>query len=165
MKRDLIHQHPTKAATDAGLSSGLHRLNPSKHFDQPDTEIWVANVTVAKLPKAAPLKAASVIVTKSKNTVTAVDRAGKVVAQFPCTSGSDHDPLPMGEWKVKDIVDNPPSYYSPDLFWNSVDHPTHERRERGEHGELVAVLGERFRRVDVRRGCADVPGHERRVNV
>jgi lipoprotein-anchoring transpeptidase ErfK/SrfK len=58
-------------------------------------------------------------VSKSQNTITAIDRAGKVLAQFPCTSGSDHDPLPVGDWKVKDVVNNPPFYYNPDLFWNA----------------------------------------------
>lgn len=100
----------------------LHRLNPSKRFDQPGTEIWVPSVGVAKLPKAA-----SIIVSKSLNTVSAVDRAGKILAQYPCTSGSDHDPLPVGEWRVKDIVDNPPFYYSPDLFWNAVDDATQSK--------------------------------------
>jgi lipoprotein-anchoring transpeptidase ErfK/SrfK len=94
----------------------LHRLNPNKHFDQPDTEIWVPDVD-----SPAPGKAASVTVSKSENTVTALDEAGKIIAQYPCTSGSDHDPLPIGEWKVKDIVDNPPFYYNPDLFWNADD--------------------------------------------
>jgi lipoprotein-anchoring transpeptidase ErfK/SrfK len=100
----------------------LHRLNPNKHFDHSDTEIWVPSIDVAKTPKAH-----SIIVSKSKNTVTALDRAGKVLAQYPCTSGSDHDPLPVGEWKIKDIVDNPPFYYSPDLFWNSADDPTQSK--------------------------------------
>jgi lipoprotein-anchoring transpeptidase ErfK/SrfK len=92
----------------------LHRLNPHKRFDEPGTEIWVPNVDVE-----TPAKAARLIVSKSENTVTAQDRAGAILAQFPCTSGSDHDPLPIGDWKVKDIVDKPPFYYNPDLFWNA----------------------------------------------
>lgn len=100
----------------------LHRLNPNKPFDQPGTEIWVPSIDVTKLPRAA-----SIIVSKSQNTVSPVDRAGKVLAQYPCTSGSDHDPLPIGEWRIKDIVDNPPFYYSPDLFWNAADDPTQSK--------------------------------------
>jgi lipoprotein-anchoring transpeptidase ErfK/SrfK len=92
----------------------LHKLNPKKPFDQPGTEIWVPDV---KSPPTS--KAASLTVSKSQNTITAIDRAGKVLAQFPCTSGSDHDPLPVGDWKVKDVVNNPPFYYNPDLFWNA----------------------------------------------
>ena len=94
----------------------LHKLNPRKPFDQPDTEIWVPDVNMP-----VPLKAASVTVSKSMNTVTALDSDGKVLAKFPCTSGSDHDPLPLGEWKVKDVVYNPPFYYNPDLFWDADD--------------------------------------------
>lgn len=92
----------------------LHKLNPQKPFDQPGTEIWVPDVNMP-----VPLKAASVDVSKSQNTVTAFDADGKILAVFPCTSGSSHDPLPLGEWKVKDIVNNPPFYYNPDLFWNA----------------------------------------------
>lgn len=92
----------------------LHRLNPGKSFEA-NTEIRVPDVSEPE----TLARAASVTVSKSKNTVTVLNAEGKIIAEYPCTSGSDHDPLPIGEWKVKDIVPNPPFYYNPDLFWNA----------------------------------------------
>ena len=31
------------------------------------------------------------------------EAGGKLVAQFPVTTGSSHDPLPLGNWKVHDL--------------------------------------------------------------
>ena len=41
----------------------------------------------------------------------------------PVTSGSSHDPLPIGEWKVNVVSLNPPFNYNPDLFWDA--DPSH----------------------------------------
>jgi len=35
------------------------------------------------------------------------------------TSGSDHDPLPLGNWVVTSVVRNPTYNYNPDLFWDA----------------------------------------------
>ena len=92
----------------------LHKLNPNKHFDQPETEIMVPNVETRQAAKAA-----SVVVSKSAGTVSALDGQGKILAQFPATTGSDHDPLPIGDWKVTTIRHDPEFYYNPDLFWDA----------------------------------------------
>jgi lipoprotein-anchoring transpeptidase ErfK/SrfK len=92
----------------------LHKLNPNKHFDQPDTEIIVPNVETRP-----DVKAVSVVVSKSKGTVAALDGRGKILAQFPATTGSVHDPLPIGDWKVTTIRHDPEFYYNPDLFWDA----------------------------------------------
>jgi lipoprotein-anchoring transpeptidase ErfK/SrfK len=52
-------------------------------------------------------------------TVTALDANGKVLAQYPATIGSEHDPLPVGDWKVTSILHDPPFFYNPDLFWDA----------------------------------------------
>lgn len=46
---------------------------------------------------------------------------GTVVAQFPVTMGSTHDPLPYGQWKVTTYAFLPPFHYQPDLFWDAKD--------------------------------------------
>jgi lipoprotein-anchoring transpeptidase ErfK/SrfK len=43
----------------------------------------------------------------------------------PVTSGSDKDPLPLGEWAVTVVVRNPPFNYNPDLFWDA--DPAHAK--------------------------------------
>jgi lipoprotein-anchoring transpeptidase ErfK/SrfK len=92
----------------------LHKLNPNKPFDQAETEIMVPGVSIA-----IKAKAASVVVSKSERTVTALDFRGKVIAQFPASTGSEHDPLPIGDWKVTTIHNNPTFSYNPDLFWDA----------------------------------------------
>jgi len=53
------------------------------------------------------------------------DSAGRIRFFAPVTSGSEHDPLPAGEWKVTSIDRNPVFHYSPDLFWDA--DPTHSK--------------------------------------
>ena len=99
----------------------LQRLNPGKEFNQAGQEILVPNVEAqAPLPKAA-----KIIVDRSDSTVTLVDAAGKTLAQFPASTGSQHDPLPVGDWKVKGVAKNPVFHYNPKLFWDA--NPTHAK--------------------------------------
>jgi lipoprotein-anchoring transpeptidase ErfK/SrfK len=75
----------------------------------------VPNVaTLSELPKAV-----KVIVDGSDHTLSVVDASGKVVAQFPATTGSKHDPLPLGVWKVQGVARNPEFHYNPKLFWDA----------------------------------------------
>jgi lipoprotein-anchoring transpeptidase ErfK/SrfK len=60
----------------------------------------------------------TVVVSKNAGTL-AVERGGKVVFFAPVTSGSEHDPLPIGEWKVKGVSRDPSFHYNPDLFWDA----------------------------------------------
>ena len=53
------------------------------------------------------------------------DSSGRVVMYAPVTTGSEHDPLPIGEWKVNGIQFNPKFLYNPDLFWDA--DPSHSK--------------------------------------
>ena len=44
---------------------------------------------------------------------------GVVIAQFPASMGSQHDPLPIGNWKIKGVGRNPVFRYNPKLFWDA----------------------------------------------
>ena len=37
----------------------------------------------------------------------------------PVTTGSQHDPLPIGKWKVTGVQQMPAFHYNPDLFWDA----------------------------------------------
>ena len=68
---------------------------------------------------AAPTaRAARVLVSKNRGVVQAVAADGKVLASFPATIGSEHDPLPLGEWKIQDVLRNPVFHYNASLFWD-----------------------------------------------
>ncbi len=92
----------------------LQKLNPGSGFDRAGEEILAPNVLVPP-----PEKAASILVSKSRHSVTALDAGGKVLSRYPATSGSEHDPLPIGKWKILGVGRNPSFHYSPDLFWDA----------------------------------------------
>jgi lipoprotein-anchoring transpeptidase ErfK/SrfK len=93
----------------------LESLNPGKKLDLAGEIIRVPNVGGAsELPKGS-----RVIVDQSELTVTLVDADDRVIAQFPATTGSSHDPLPLGDWKIKGVARNPVFHYDPELFWDA----------------------------------------------
>lgn len=98
----------------------LKKLNPGKAFAAGDQIIVPNVIDTQALPKAA-----KVVVDKSDATVSLVDASGKTYAQFPATMGSEHDPLPLGEWKIKGVAKNPTFHYNPALFWDA--NPTHAK--------------------------------------
>jgi lipoprotein-anchoring transpeptidase ErfK/SrfK len=92
----------------------LKKLNDGKGFTA-GTKITVPNVAgTAPLPKAD-----HVVVDKSDASVSLVDADGEVYARFPATSGSEHDPLPIGDWKLNGVARQPTFHYNPDLFWDA----------------------------------------------
>jgi len=126
----------------------LQRLNPTARFEAGET-IVVPNVAPMVLPverpkfeapqRGAPAggRAATtpadkpvkpdvlVTVSKSASALTVTDEGGKVVFYAPVTTGSEHDPLPIGEWKVNGTQFNPTFRYNPELFWDA--DPTHTK--------------------------------------
>jgi len=92
----------------------LQKLNAGQSVGRAGATLMVPNVATPPLPKAA-----RVIVEKGESAVQLVDETGKVYAQYPATLGSEHDPLPIGEWKVEGVQHNPPFHYNPDLFWDA----------------------------------------------
>jgi len=92
----------------------LEKLNPGIRFAAGST------ITVPNVAGGAPLpKADHVRVDKSDSSVSLVDAGGKVFARFPATSGSEHDPLPVGDWKINGVAREPTFHYNPDLFWDA----------------------------------------------
>ncbi|WP_332257330.1 L,D-transpeptidase family protein [Aerolutibacter daejeonensis] len=92
----------------------LRRLNPAADFAAGQAIVVPNVLDLGPLPKAA-----SVVVDRSESTVALVDAAGKVYAQFPASTGSDHDPLPVGEWKINGVAHEPTFHYNPELFWDA----------------------------------------------
>ena len=78
-------------------------------------------------PAAAsrPTGPVTVIVSKEKSTLTVQNAEGKVILHAPVTSGSEHDSLPLGEWKVTGTQKDPTFYYNPALFWDG--NPAHAK--------------------------------------
>lgn len=71
--------------------------------------------------QAPPPTKPDVVITVSKATraMTVTSAEGATVFYAPVTTGSEHDPLPIGEWKVNGAQRNPTFHYNPALFWDS----------------------------------------------
>lgn len=92
----------------------LKTLNPGVDLGKAGSEIQVPNIAVSPLPKAA-----KVVIDKSDSTLRLFDAQSKVYAQFPVSSGSKHDPLPIGQWKILGTSRDPTFQYNPKLFWDA----------------------------------------------
>jgi lipoprotein-anchoring transpeptidase ErfK/SrfK len=77
-----------------------------------------------------------IVVDKSEGLLKVMDKDDKLVAQFPVTTGSGHDPLPIGNWKVTTYAYNPPFHYQPDLFWDVDDGKQDQKLPPGPNGPV-----------------------------
>jgi lipoprotein-anchoring transpeptidase ErfK/SrfK len=140
----------------------LKRLNPAATFASGET-LKVPNVNVIAMPDATPATAAAakapapasgaakapaaaakapavtVTVSKSTSAATVTDASGKVIFYAPVTSGSEHDPLPIGKWAVTAIVRNPTFNYNPDLFWDAEAKDVKAKIPAGPNGPVGVV--------------------------
>ncbi len=113
----------------------LESLNPGQTFMQAGASITVPNVTPSDpLPVTNGKPAAAVsgtpsgvqiVVTKKTSALTVEDSDGRVLFFAPVTTGSQHDPLPIGTWKVTGVQRMPVFHYNPDLFWDA--SPEHSK--------------------------------------
>jgi lipoprotein-anchoring transpeptidase ErfK/SrfK len=93
----------------------IEKLNKGKNLAQAGEQIMVPNV--AGTPALPP--AAKIVVSKEGRVLTLYDAGGRLLAQYPASSGSEHDPLPIGTWKVEGVSRNPVYHYNPKLFWDA----------------------------------------------
>jgi lipoprotein-anchoring transpeptidase ErfK/SrfK len=94
----------------------LQQLNHGIAFDKAGAVIQVPNVDRPLLTKTPGM---SIRVSKSRQAVQAIDAGGNVLATYPATIGSVHDPLPIGKWKINGVEWNPKFNYNPGLFWDA----------------------------------------------
>ena len=116
----------------------LKRLNPAARFVEGE-RIEVPNVKVVSSAEANPVPGIVVRVSKQPSVLTVTDAAGKVLMHAPVTSGSQHDPLPIGSWTVTAVARNPPFNYNPDLFWDADPKHAKARIPPGPNGPVGVV--------------------------
>jgi lipoprotein-anchoring transpeptidase ErfK/SrfK len=110
------------SSAEEGLGEKFHvspallaKLNPGKSLKRAGEQILVPSVHGAPaLPKAA-----KVVVSKEARILMLLDADGKQIAQFPASTGSEKDPLPIGNWKINAVAPNPVYNYNPKLFWDA----------------------------------------------
>ena len=98
----------------------LERLNPGVAWDRVGENVVVPNVGGIPVSKAE-----TVVVDEEGLAVWTLDRDGKAVTRYPASLGSEHDPLPIGQFEVKGVSRNPTFSYNPDLFWDA--DPSHAK--------------------------------------
>lgn len=94
---------------------GNDRIDPARLDGDRD---WQATLAMLGVGTEQP-RAERIVVSKSKGTLRAYDKGDRLVAMFTVTTGSEHDPLPLGKWKVNGVSRNPKFHYNPKLFWDA----------------------------------------------
>ena len=94
----------------------LSDLNPDKELSQAGQTITVANLGSDKLSDTI----ARLEVDKSRQTVRALSKDGKLLAYFPASVGSEEKPTPSGELKVVSIEADPTYRYNPKYKFKGV---------------------------------------------
>jgi lipoprotein-anchoring transpeptidase ErfK/SrfK len=147
---ELTERYHTTKATLIALNSATTPLKPGQTIkvpnvrpaatDYPDTlkPEWRATLAGLSVSSDQP-KAAKLVVDKSDKVLRVYDDGGKLIAQFPATMGSEHDPLPIGNWKVQGTSYLPTFHYNPDLFWDAKPGDEKQTLKPGPNGPVGVV--------------------------
>jgi lipoprotein-anchoring transpeptidase ErfK/SrfK len=92
--------------------------------------------TAGRGPVADAVAAVTIAVTKSTSALTVEDETGRVLFHAPVTSGSAHDPLPIGTWKITAVHTMPVFNYNPELFWDADPKHSKARIARGPNNPV-----------------------------
>ncbi|MCM2315006.1 MAG: L,D-transpeptidase [Thermoanaerobaculia bacterium] len=111
-------------------------LNPGIELDRAGVVILVPNIAGTPPGKVDGI---TIRVDKSQGAVEAVSGAGVVLARYPATIGSAHDPLPLGTWKINGVAANPTFNYNPDLFWDAEAGEKATKLAPGPNGPVGTV--------------------------
>ena len=103
-----------------------------------DERGWGNTLASLAVAKDQP-QADHIIVDKSDGVLRGFDGQDKLIAQFPATMGSEHDPLPIGTWEVKGVSRNPEFHYNPDLFWDAEARDEKAVLKPGPNGPVGVV--------------------------
>jgi lipoprotein-anchoring transpeptidase ErfK/SrfK len=146
----LAERFHTTPETLVALNSAKTVIGPNKVIvvpniadavlpDKDDSERgW--DVTLATLGVAAEQpEIEKIVVDKSGGWLRAYGAQGEVVAQFPVTTGSSRDPLPLGNWTIKGVARNPDFHYNPKLFWDVSDSKQKQLLKPGPNSPVGVV--------------------------
>lgn len=148
---------PAPSATEASAQSGGARTSAAPPVYSTGQQLRVPNVGADKIDASqvdnkgwlATLRSlgvgtqqpsvAKVIVDESEGWLKAFDKENKIVAMFTVTTGSNNDPLPIGNWQIKGVAYNPPFAYDPELFWDVPDTEEKQKMPPGPNGPVGVV--------------------------
>nr|WP_299856028.1 L,D-transpeptidase family protein [Sphingomonas bacterium] len=93
-------------------------LPTSRDYDAKLPADWRKTLNDLNVDAVQP-QGTKVVVDKSDQVLRVLDADDHLVAQFSATMGSEHDPLPIGRWKIQGFSYNPKFHYNPTLFWDA----------------------------------------------
>jgi len=144
----LAYRSPTEKLAERfhAAPSLLQKLNPG---------LTVSAGRAIKVPAVLPFDAAvkppapgnkdakptdiTIQVSRDESALRATRTDGTLVLFAPVTTGSAHDPLPPGEWKVTGVQWNPPFHYNPKLFWDAKAKDTKATIKPGPNNPVGVV--------------------------
>jgi lipoprotein-anchoring transpeptidase ErfK/SrfK len=78
-------------------------------------------------------------VSKAESALRATRADGTLVFYAPVSSGSLHDPLPPGNFKVRGVAWRPPFHYNPRLFWDAKSADSKAKIPAGPNNPIGVV--------------------------
>lgn len=145
----LAEKFHTTPATLAALNPGAqirpgarlrfpNALPSSRAYDPKLKPDWRQTLSSLNVDAVQP-QAERIVVDKSEGVLKVYDAADKLIAQFPATMGSTHDPLPIGNWKIQGAAYNPPFHYNPNLFWDASSSDKKQLLPPGPNGPVGVI--------------------------
>lgn len=146
----LAEKFHTTPATLVALNSPEARLGPgarirfpnvlpaSRAYDPKLPPAWRRTLSDLNVSARQP-QATRVVVDKSEGVLQVYGEGDRLIAQFPATMGSEHDPLPIGRWTIKGAAYNPPFHYNPALFWDADGDDRKQKLPPGPNGPVGVI--------------------------
>jgi lipoprotein-anchoring transpeptidase ErfK/SrfK len=120
----------------------IQRLNPGARFAAGERLHVPAVEPFNPAAKPQPDAAAGQItieVSEADSAARATRADGMLVFYAPVTTGSEHDPLPPGNWKVTAVSWHPVFHYNPDLFWDAKPSANRAKLQPGPNNPVGIV--------------------------
>lgn len=113
-------------------------LPSSRNYDPKLPALWRKTLADLNVDASQP-QGAKIVVDKSDEVLRVLDKDDKLIAQFQATMGSEHDPLPIGTWKILGKSYNPSFNYNPKLFWDAKRSAKAARLPPGPNGPVGVI--------------------------
>ncbi len=145
----LAERFHTTNATLIALNSRDTQLRPGVTITVPNalptsrayssgSDAWRGTLNALNVQAVNPV-AKRLVVDKSESVLRVYGETNRLIAQFPATMGSSHDPLPIGTWKIMVVDPNPKFRYNPDLFWDAKESDEKAMLPAGPNGPVGVV--------------------------
>jgi lipoprotein-anchoring transpeptidase ErfK/SrfK len=120
----------------------IQRLNPGARFTAGERlqvpAVEPFNPAAKPAPDAEP-GTITIEVSKADSAARATRPDGTLIFYAPVTTGSAHDPLPPGDWRVTAVSWHPVFHYNPDLFWDAKPSANRAKLQPGPNNPVGVV--------------------------